>query len=61
MSDRLGEDRDDEESADDVEGGFEGEFSEEDCPTCNGSGYDPQDGGQCEDCYGTGIAGEASR
>lgn len=25
-----------------------------DCPTCSGTGYDPLDGGQCEDCSGTG-------
>lgn len=24
------------------------------CPYCNGTGYDPLDGGQCERCAGTG-------
>jgi|BioPla2DNA2_1021312.scaffolds.fasta_scaffold48686_1 DnaJ-class molecular chaperone len=27
--------------------------SPNDCPTCNGSGYSSE-GGQCEDCYGSG-------
>lgn len=27
--------------------------SPNDCPYCGGSGYSP-DGGQCEECYGTG-------
>lgn len=25
------------------------------CPYCNGTGYDPLDGGQCEKCHGSGI------
>ena len=28
---------------------------EKECPNCNGSGYDPWDGGQCEKCAGTGT------
>lgn len=27
--------------------------SPKDCPYCHGTGYD-SDGGQCEECYGTG-------
>ena len=26
-----------------------------DCPDCNGTGYDPYDGGQCDRCSGTGT------
>lgn len=29
--------------------------SEKDCPECEGSGYDPFDGGQCDRCAGTGV------
>ena len=25
------------------------------CPSCKGSGYDPLDGGQCDECAGTGT------
>lgn len=28
---------------------------EKECPDCNGTGYDPWDGGQCERCAGTGM------
>ena len=35
------------------------ESSQFDCESCGGSGYDSQDGGQCEDCYGTGDSREA--
>ena len=28
---------------------------EKECPECNGTGYDPWDGGQCERCAGTGM------
>lgn len=28
---------------------------EKECPDCNGTGYDPYDGGQCERCAGTGT------
>jgi len=28
---------------------------EKDCPDCNGTGYDPLDGGQCDRCNGTGV------
>ena len=31
------------------------EPDELDCPECGGSGYDPNDGGQCETCGGTGT------
>ena len=31
------------------------EPDEMDCPECGGSGYDPNDGGQCETCGGTGT------
>lgn len=32
------------------------EVSDEvDCPDCNGTGYDPLDGGQCDRCNGTGV------
>lgn len=25
------------------------------CPDCNGTGYDPLDGGQCDRCNGMGV------
>lgn len=25
------------------------------CPECNGTGYDPYDGGQCDRCAGAGM------
>ena len=28
---------------------------ERDCPECGGTGYDPNDGGQCDTCAGTGT------
>lgn len=28
---------------------------EKECPDCNGTGYDPYDGGQCDRCAGTGT------
>ncbi len=32
------------------------EVSDEiECPDCNGTGYDPLDGGQCDRCNGTGV------
>ncbi|MEK3797640.1 hypothetical protein MHI18_05120 [Peribacillus sp. FSL H8-0477] len=36
--------------------GFSGPEDEEleDCPDCNGSGYDFGDGGQCDNCGGLG-------
>lgn len=36
--------------------GYYNETSDEkECPDCNGTGYDPYDGGQCERCAGTGM------
>lgn len=46
----MSEDFDDEELEDDS--------SPYDCESCGGSGYDSMDGGQCEDCYGTGDSRE---
>lgn len=44
---------------DDEDDELENDSSPFDCESCAGSGYDSQDGGQCEDCYGTGDSREA--
>lgn len=31
-----------------------GDIIIKDCPDCDGTGYDPYDGGQCDTCNGTG-------
>ncbi|WP_167247744.1 hypothetical protein [Acinetobacter sp. Tr-809] len=34
------------------------DYSPNDCESCSGTGIDAMDGGQCEDCLGTGEKGE---